>query len=260
MTSNPASLYRHVLQSDAMATEMGVSYTSSASFWQRSIADGLKYVYKRNCQSTTAEYIDKCKIMLANLAGSGEFQHILVTDFDIEIKDSLFIRAGNQLAFTYSQRHEKPSTSFSTENSMVFVSGDRPKTRDGSDLILETLKRISSTIDDPSYRINGLYGCYCFSTLCHDSIIGMHTVEERRKIWLEAYKAFISSKVLTKAEEEGIGIGLEIEINSETWRHPRLLKFPTFEEAYQLISQPVQTDVAAYDEAESTPLQRVGTL
>ena len=181
-----------------------------------------KTLYARTTQFSKAEYIDKTKVMLANLAGTPPWQNILVTDFDIFIdKPSLQVVEGEKMAFTFSGCHAKPSTIFDTENSMVFVSKERPQTVDGKDLLEYALFRIRKVLESEEH-VPGKFGCFVFSTLCHDPIIAAN-MPKAREILIEAAKKIILERGQNQDEIEEQLIELEDNMPSQEELEHQLL-------------------------------------
>jgi hypothetical protein len=228
-------------------------------------------------QSYKAEYIDKTKVMIANLAGKKTIKNVLVTDFDIIIDgESLKILKDEALCFTYSGRHEKPSTQFNTENSMIFVSKDRPTNTQGADLIQSLFKRIEEEIES-NKKMHGAYGCFVFSALCHDTLIDMPLSKAKQLFYNTLQKNIIEKtredeKLYTfetiyqrlkhcptlKSKSESMRISWVNEVsssgqylihgdyyspNTETWRHPEQLSFATFEGAKRLLHDSLSTPI-----------------
>ncbi|OGV47319.1 MAG: hypothetical protein A3F46_09455 [Legionellales bacterium RIFCSPHIGHO2_12_FULL_42_9] len=200
-----------------------------------------KTMYSNLAQSSKAEYIDGAKVMIGNLAGRSDLdlRNILVTDFDISIdKPSLQMIEGDGIAFTFSGRHSNPSTRFDTENSMIFISKDRPKNPDGTDIIQYVLTRIKSVLESPRpENFIGKYGCFVFSTLCHDPLVAKKALElphakhvlypsriadgseDSRELYVNSISS--SGRYLIHGEY--------FSDNAETWKKPQNMHFIEFD-------------------------------
>lgn len=203
--------------------------------------------YWDTCVSSTAEFIDKAKVMLVNLAGreynGTTYKNILVVDPDIDFKSTeLYIRNDSTIAFTNTFLHSKPSTHFGTENSMIYVSESRPTfMKDGSkqDLLEDfVLSRILENIEhNPRRMQNRKYGCFVFSTSSHDLIFKMEDTQsdDFTTLVLAGANRDNENKRATKINsivENGkyLLVGDYCSDNMATWSNPSgLLTFSKFE-------------------------------
>jgi|GEM_PF-5570038 len=153
------------------------------------------------------EYVDSVKLWLANLAGREAYRNVLVMDFDIRLEQpSLKILREDKIAFTYSWRHSTPATRFNTENSMIFVSAQRPLYPGREKDMIETiLSDIHEAIEVP-HQGSSLYGAgnAVYPMLCADIFAAMN-IEQAKKNLRE--KLFFSKrmeyiKLLYKFEQE----------------------------------------------------------
>lgn len=222
-------------------------------------------LYEGKVAYPKAEYIDKTKIMLANLAGREPYLDVLVTDFDIEFgtQKELAVLDGDTIAFTYTGRHEAPSTKFDSENSMIYVSQERPKTTTGEDLLEHSLKRIETVLESKGRMwIGGQYGCFAFSTLCHDPIVAQ-SLEQDGSTYLndnvsrtlkhpypgnngsEQKRQALARQVTRRGNY--LLHGDYYSPNGETWLNANKLSFVSFDEAKKVIEPPAPRGAATFE-------------